>query len=130
MPVEARIPTRMGDGFMAEMTRSELRADIEQATTQAAAKAKAPPLTADEQAQLLDIYASPAAFTAVDIGDQVVLSCDGGEGRRRRVNVEQVPLLLGGERRRLGFGRRLRGPLLDVRAQLAARHLDHETVAH
>ena len=31
-------------------------------------------LTADEQAHLLDIYASSAAFTAVDIGDQVVLS--------------------------------------------------------
>lgn len=69
----------MGDGFMVEMTRSELRADIEQATAQAAAKAKAPPLTADEQACLLDVFASPAAFTAVDIGDQVVLRCDGSQ---------------------------------------------------
>ena len=52
-PVEARIPTRMGDGFMVEMSRSELRADIEQATAAAAARAKVPPLTADEQAHLL-----------------------------------------------------------------------------
>jgi dimethylamine--corrinoid protein Co-methyltransferase len=68
----------MGDGFMVELTRSELRADIEDATQAAARKAKVPALTAAEQEHLLDIYASRAAFTAVDIGDQVVLSCDGG----------------------------------------------------
>jgi dimethylamine--corrinoid protein Co-methyltransferase len=76
--VEAKIPTRMGDGFMVEMTRSELRADLEDATEAAARKAKVPPLSQDELDHLLDIYASRAAFTAVDIGDQVVLSCDGG----------------------------------------------------
>ena len=76
--MEPRIPTRMGDGFLVELTRSELRADIEHATQEAARKAKAEPLTADEQEHLLDIYASRAAFTAVDIGGQVVLSCDGG----------------------------------------------------
>jgi dimethylamine--corrinoid protein Co-methyltransferase len=90
MPVEARIPTRMGDGFMVEMTRSELRADIEQATMQAAAKAKVPPLAADEQAHLLDIYASPAAFTAVDIGDQVVLSCDGGGSKMTGTDLQDL----------------------------------------
>ena len=90
MSVEARIPTRMGDGFMVEMTRSELSADIEQATTEAAARAKAPPLTADEQAHLLDIYASPAAFTAVDIGDQVVLSCDGGGSKLTGTDMQDL----------------------------------------
>jgi hypothetical protein len=45
-PVEPKIPTRMGDGFMVEMTRSELRADIEAATAEAARKAKCPPLVA------------------------------------------------------------------------------------
>ena len=34
--MEAKIPTRMGDGFMVEMTRSELRADLEDATREAA----------------------------------------------------------------------------------------------
>jgi dimethylamine---corrinoid protein Co-methyltransferase len=76
--MESRVPTRMGDGFMVEMTRSELRADIEAAVQEAVRKAKVPALTPDEQEHLLDIYASTAAFTAVDIGDQVVLSCDGG----------------------------------------------------
>jgi len=80
----------MGDGFMVEMTRSELRADIEQGTTQAAAKAKAPPLTAEEQGHLLDIYASPAAFTAVDIGDQVVLSCDGGGSKLTGTDMQDL----------------------------------------
>ena len=76
--MEAKVPTRMGDGFMVELTRSELHADIEAATQEAARKAKVPPLGQDELDHLLDIYASRAAFTAVDIGDQVVLSCDGG----------------------------------------------------
>ena len=76
--METRIPTRMGDGFMVRMTRSELRADIENATSEAARKANVPVLTAGEQEHLLDIYASRTAFSAVDIGDQVVLSCDGG----------------------------------------------------
>ena len=75
--MEAKIPTRMGDGFMVEMTRSELRAGIEDATQAAARKAKVPPLTQDELDHLLDIYASPARFTAVDIGEEVVLSNDG-----------------------------------------------------
>jgi len=90
MPVEARIPTRMGDGFMVEMTRSELRADIEEATAAAAAKSKAPPLTPDELDHLLDIYASRAAFTAVDIGDQVVLSCDGGGSKMTGTDMQDL----------------------------------------
>ena len=88
--METRVPTRMGDGFMVEMTRSELRADIEAATQEAARKAKTPPLTADEQAHLLDIYFSRAAFTAVDIGDQVVLSCDGGGSKMTGTDIQDL----------------------------------------
>ena len=90
MQVEAKIPTRMGDGFMVDMTRSELRADIEAATAEAARKAKCPPLTADELDHVLDIYASPAAFTAVDIGDQVVLSCDGGGSKMTGTDLQDL----------------------------------------
>ena len=75
--MESRIPTRMGDGSLVEMTRSEMKADLEEGTQIAAKKAKAPELTPDELDHLLDIYASPARFTAVDIGDEVVLSNDG-----------------------------------------------------
>ena len=87
---ERMIATRMGDGSMVERTRSELREDIEAATTEAARKAKAPPLTADEQAHVLDIYASAAAFTAVDIGDQVVLSCDGGGSKMTGTDIQDL----------------------------------------
>jgi dimethylamine--corrinoid protein Co-methyltransferase len=67
----------MGDGSFVEMTRSELRADLEAGTQAAAKRAKIEPLTAAELDHLLDIYASPARFTAVDIGDEVVLTYDG-----------------------------------------------------
>jgi dimethylamine--corrinoid protein Co-methyltransferase len=80
----------MGDGFMVEMTRSELRADIEAAMQEAARRAKVPPLTAAEQERLLDIYASRTAFTAVDIGDQVVLSCDGGGSKMTGTDIQDL----------------------------------------
>ena len=88
--METRVPTRMGDGFMVEMTRSELRADIEAAMQEAARRAKVPPLTAAEQERLLDIYASRTAFTAVDIGDQVVLSCDGGGSKMTGTDIQDL----------------------------------------
>lgn len=75
--MEPRIPTRMGDGSLVEMTRSEMKADLEDGTQLAATKAKVPELTQDELDHLLDIYASPARFAAVDIGEEVVLSNDG-----------------------------------------------------
>ena len=74
---ELRVPTRMGDGSIARLTRSELRADIEDGVAQAVRRAKVPPLTQDEQGHLLDIYASPARVVGVDLGDEIVLSCDG-----------------------------------------------------
>jgi dimethylamine--corrinoid protein Co-methyltransferase len=75
--METQYPTRMGDGSLTRMTRSELRAELEEGTRAAASRAKVPPLSAGELDHLLDIYASSARFTAVDIGDEVVLSNDG-----------------------------------------------------
>ena len=72
-----RIPTRMGDGALVRMTRSEIRGDLEAGTQAAAARAKVAPLGDEELDHLLDIYASPARFTGVDIGEEVVLSYDG-----------------------------------------------------
>src|SRR5664280_420811 len=48
MPVEPKIPTRMGDGALVEMTRSEIKADLEEGTKAAAKRAKVPELTQDE----------------------------------------------------------------------------------
>jgi dimethylamine--corrinoid protein Co-methyltransferase len=75
--VDGRIPTRMGDGSLVEMTRGELRADLEQGTAQAARRAKLPELAADELDHLEDIFCSRARFSSVDIGDEVVLTYDG-----------------------------------------------------
>lgn len=75
--MEPKITTRMGDGSLTEMTRSELKADIEAGTQMAAKRAKVATLTQDELDHLLDIYASNARFTAVDIGEEVVMTNDG-----------------------------------------------------
>jgi dimethylamine--corrinoid protein Co-methyltransferase len=75
--MEERIVTRMGDGSRVEMTPSEIRADVEDGVAAAAKRAKVPPLTRDEIDHLVDIFASTARFTAVDVGDEIVLSSDG-----------------------------------------------------
>jgi dimethylamine--corrinoid protein Co-methyltransferase len=82
-----RIATRRGDGSLTEMTRDELAADVVAATELAARKAKVAPLGQDELDHVVDIYASPAAFSAVDIGDQVVLSCDGGGSKMTGTDI-------------------------------------------
>jgi len=75
--VEPKIVTRMADGTLTEMTRSEIRRDLEAGVEEAMKRAKVEPLAADELDRLLEIFASPARFTAVDIGDEVMLSFDG-----------------------------------------------------
>ena len=72
-----KILTRMGDNSNVEFTRDELRQEFIDGSEFAAKKAKVPELTQDELDHLLDIYASAARFTAVDIGEEVVLSNDG-----------------------------------------------------
>ena len=75
--MEKSYPTRDGDGSLVRMTRSQLRSELEDGTQAAAARAKVPPLTTDELDHLLEIWASTAKFSAVDIGDEVVLTYDG-----------------------------------------------------
>jgi dimethylamine--corrinoid protein Co-methyltransferase len=59
------------------MSRAEIEADILAGTEAGAKRAKLQPLAEDEVAHLLDIFASPARFSAVDIGDEVILTSDG-----------------------------------------------------
>jgi len=75
--VEPRIVTRQGDGSAVSLTRSQLKNELEEGTRAAAARGRVPELRADELDHLLDIFASHARFSAVDIGDEVVLSFDG-----------------------------------------------------
>jgi len=75
--MEQPVTTRLADGSPVRMTPSELRADLEEGAAAGAKRAKVPPLEPDELERLLEIFASNAHFTAVDIGDELVLSCDG-----------------------------------------------------
>jgi dimethylamine--corrinoid protein Co-methyltransferase len=98
--MEAGIPTRMGDGSLTHMTRSEIKADIEAGTQAAAARAKVPPLPDAEQEHLLEIYASTARFTAVDMGEGVIISADGSGTRHigtRQNDMQCFEQLLGAD---------------------------------
>ena len=75
--MDGPIPTRMGDGSLVRMTRAEIEADILAGAEAGAKRAKVEPLGEDEVAHLVDIFASAARFSAVDIGDEVILSSDG-----------------------------------------------------
>jgi dimethylamine---corrinoid protein Co-methyltransferase len=75
--MERRVLTRLGDGTFVEMTPSEIQADLLAGSELGARRAKVPVLGDDEIAHLLDIFCSPSKFSAVDIGDEVVLSFDG-----------------------------------------------------
>ena len=90
MTNEARVATRMGDGTFVQLTRSEIRADLEAGSEAAAKRAKVPPLTPDEIDHLLDIYASPARFTGVDVGDEIVLSCDGTGMKTHATRIQDL----------------------------------------
>ncbi len=76
--MQGRLITRLGDGSAVAMTRREIRADLEEGTQVAAARAQAP-AAHRRRARPPGWTSSPAAarFSAVDIGDEVVLSFDG-----------------------------------------------------
>jgi len=77
-----KLMTRMGDGTAVEMTRDELRTDIEDGVAAAVKRAKVPPLDDGEIGHLLEIFASQERMTGVPAGDEVVHSCDGSNGLR------------------------------------------------
>jgi len=82
-----KILTRMGDGFLSEMTEGELQKDIEEGTQDAADRAGVPPLSADELKHLFDIYHSPAKFVSVEPGNEIVLSFDAGTLKLQRLGI-------------------------------------------
>ena len=80
--------------------------------------------------QVEDVGAGHLGAAAVAREHDLVADVDGGEAGGRGVDVEQVVLLVLGERLGLGLARgELRG-IFDVGAQLAARHLGERPVAH
>ena len=85
-----RIPTRLGDGSLVEMTPSEIRADLEDGTQQAAKRSKLPVLSEAELDHLQDIFCSIARFSAVDFGNEVILSFDGSGNADVGPRVEEM----------------------------------------
>ena len=75
--MERAIVTRLGDGSAVRLTPSQIRRELEEGTLKAAGRAGAEPLPPDELDHLQELFSSPARFTAVDIGDEVVLTFDG-----------------------------------------------------
>ncbi len=72
-----KIMTRMGDGFPVEMDTDELRGDLEAGSEDAADRGKIAPLTKEELQYLYDLFATRARFTAVEPGNEIVLTYDG-----------------------------------------------------
>ena len=84
--------TRYGDGTPTELSESELRADLEAGTADAADRGKIPPLSEDELNHLFDIFSSPYKFISVEPGQEIVLTYDGAHVKMRRhgLNVERI----------------------------------------
>ena len=75
--METAIPTRMGDGSLVRLKPAEIESDIREGVAAAVKRAKVEPLGDDAIGHLIDIFCSRSRFSAVDIGDEVVLSYDG-----------------------------------------------------
>ncbi len=73
-----RIPTRLGDGSLVEMTGAEIEADLH-AGSEAAAQARQGRAARRRTSSTTCSTSSPRRrkFSAVDYGDEVVLSFDG-----------------------------------------------------
>ena len=88
--MEHTVRTRLGDGSLVEMTPAEIRADLEAGTELGARRSKAPPLSPAELEHLQDIFTSEAKFSAVDMGDEVVLSFDGSGNLDAGTRVDEL----------------------------------------
>lgn len=68
--------TRMGDGRRVEMTKEELKKEIEDGANNGATKGKVPGLTEDELDHLLEIFLSQERVVSVRPEDLIVMSTD------------------------------------------------------
>lgn len=77
----------MGDGSLTEMSRDQLKGDLEAGTRDAAERAGVAPLSEAELKHLFDIFCAPSKFASVELGNEVVLSFDGGTLKIRRLGI-------------------------------------------
>ncbi len=90
-----KIITRMGDGFPVEMSESQLMADLEAGTADAADRGEIPQLSREALQYLFDLFASPHRFVSVEPGNEVVLTYDGAPLKMMRtaINVHRFQTL-------------------------------------
>ncbi len=70
------ILTRMGDGSFIEMSRDEIRKEIEAGVAIGAKNCKCPPLTEEDIEKLMEIICDPRKFVSVERGNELVLTYD------------------------------------------------------
>ena len=75
--MDNRVLTRMGDGERVWLSASDVKADIDEGTTDAAQRAHIPALTDQEKKQLYDIIADPSRVVSVKPGEEVIVTDDG-----------------------------------------------------
>ena len=73
----SKIRTRMGDGYVAELTPEEVRGDLEAGCADAVKRGKVPPLEENEIDWLFDLFACPSRIMGVEPGHEVILTKDG-----------------------------------------------------
>ena len=80
----AKIITRMGDGSLTEISVDELRKELEEGSADAAKRAEVPTLTEDDYKYLMEVFSRPDRFVGLPLGEEVVLTFDGGTNKHRR----------------------------------------------
>jgi len=69
--------SRMGDGQRIWISASEVKADIDEGSAEAAERARISELTDEDKTQLFDIIADPAKVVSVQPGEEVIVTDDG-----------------------------------------------------
>jgi len=75
--MDKQILTRMGDGERLWMTSSDVKADIQDGTADAADRGGIPEISDGEKQQLFNIIADPSRIVSVSPGEEVIVSDDG-----------------------------------------------------
>ena len=75
--MDKQILTRMGDGERLWMTSSDVKADIQDGTADAADRGGIPEISDEEKQQLFNIIADPSRIVSVSPGEEVIVSDDG-----------------------------------------------------
>jgi len=77
----------MGDGSFVNMSKEEVKADVEAGVQDAVKRGKIDPLSADEIDYIVDICCRPQKFVSVQHGNELILSYDSGTLKITRLGI-------------------------------------------